>query len=47
MGSLGDMRMANAMEFKDAQKSDIADALAVKEGLAQDLEANRKPPGAI
>ena len=27
---LGDMRMADVMEFKDAQKSDIADALTGK-----------------
>ena len=45
-GALGDMRMADAMEFKDAKKSDIADSSAVQKELAKDLKANVKPPGA-
>ena len=44
---LGDMRMADAMEFKDAKKSDIADSLAVQKELAKNLDTQGKPPGAV
>jgi len=41
------MRMAGAMEFKDAQKSDVVDALAVQKELTRNLDTKVKPPGAI
>ena len=41
------MRMADAMEFKDAKKSDIADSLALQKELAKNRDTQGKPPGAM